>query len=65
VYGFIQWQYWDVGLLRFYKDPGRARLPLLPQRPLLPDDCRLGVLLIGGCVMSPGKTYCRTSKQQR
>ena len=25
VYGFIQKQYWDVGLLRFYRDPARVR----------------------------------------
>jgi Gpi18-like mannosyltransferase len=25
VYGFIQGEYWDVGLLRFYRDPARVR----------------------------------------
>lgn len=25
VYGFIQSEYWDVGLLRFYRDPARVR----------------------------------------
>ncbi|PSC76827.1 GPI mannosyltransferase 2 isoform A [Micractinium conductrix] len=41
VYGFIQKQYWDVGLLRFYRDP--ARLPMVLM------SAPVAWLSIGGC----------------
>jgi hypothetical protein len=60
VYGFIQREYWDVGLLRFFRDPGRVRPLLLLLLRLY--DCHLSLLLTWGSVVS--KYNSRSSMQQ-
>lgn len=51
VYGYIQREYWDVGLLRFYQDPSRVTRWIMvgPQGGGY-CACTVGVRDVGGCV---------------